>query len=574
MEKNERTQRSIETESARGRVKQSYALWSVDPFFDEATRRELLALTDEREIEDRFYRDLAFGTGGMRGVMGAGTNRMNVYTVCKASAGLAACLLDEDAAFAKARGVAIAYDTRHNSAAFALSAAETFAHAGIPALLFERPVPTPALSFAVRRLGCAAGVVVTASHNPREYNGYKVYNREGGQVTPESAARITCFVERTPVTAARRMEQSAARAAGLLRTLKSDVLDAFCAAVLTQSHPLDAAAKAALKIVYTPLHGTGLEPVTAVLQRAGYIPSLVEEQAKPDGAFPTVDSPNPEEKDALRLGIRLAEQTKADIVLGTDPDGDRVGAAVRQDGGYTLLSGNQIGALLVDYVIARRRAQLTARDAVVKTIVTSELGARIARRAGLHVVETLTGFKYIGEQANEFERTGEHRFLMGYEESFGYLVGTHARDKDAVVSSLLLCEMAAYYMAQGRTLLDVLSVLYAEYGVYLDALDSFTFHGREGAEKIASLTAAFREKGLPLSGEAPLETLDYAKGVAGLPKENVLKFTFAQGSWIAVRPSGTEPKLKVYYSIRGETQAEAEQKLSFARAAVRTAADL
>lgn len=549
-----------------GNYRETFEYWKNDPFFDDATRAELAALTDEREIEDRFYRDLEFGTGGLRGVMGAGTNRMNRYTVRRATTGFAQFLFDTYGDAAKTRGVAIAFDSRNHSREFAREAALTMAAAGIPAYLFTILSATPLLSFAVRHLGCAGGIVVTASHNPKEYNGYKAYDETGCQLGLEDAAAVIKRVEAVDITATRAMEEDAARAAGLYHEIGRDVLDAFEAAVETQAHELPAAARAALRIVYSPLHGTGNVPVREVLAHQGFTGiQVVSAQEQPDGNFSTVRSPNPEERDALRLAIEQAEREGADLVLGTDPDCDRVGIAVRGRDGFQLFSGNQTGALLVNYVLTRRAASLTPKSTLVKTIVTSEFGADIARKHGLQVVDTLTGFKFIGDRMNRYEKDGSHEFVMGYEESYGYLVGTHARDKDAVVASMLICEMAAYYLAQGKTLIDVLEELYQEYGMYLDALDSYTLKGKDGAERIHAISAELRRRGAALM-EDVTELLDYTQGIGDLPKSDVLKYRFADGSWMAVRPSGTEPKIKVYYSVRRPTREEAEKTLAGRRA--------
>ena len=556
-----------------GTYRETFEYWKNDPFFDEATRAELASLTDEREIEDRFYRDLEFGTGGLRGVMGAGTNRMNQYNVRRATTGFAQFLLDTYGDAAKTRGVAIAFDSRNRSQEFAHEAALTMAAAGIPAYLFTILSATPLLSFAVRHLGCAGGIVITASHNPKEYNGYKAYDETGCQLGLEDAAAVIDRVGAVDITATRVMDEDAARAAGLYHEIGREVLDAFEAAVETQAHELPAEARAALKIVYSPLHGTGNVPVREVLAHQGFTGvRIVAAQEKPDGNFSTVRSPNPEERDALRLAIEQAEAEGADLVLGTDPDCDRVGIAVRGKDGFQLFSGNQTGALLVNYVLTRRAAALNPKSTLVKTIVTSEFGADIAKKHGLQVVDTLTGFKFIGDRMNRYEKDGSQEFVMGYEESYGYLFGTHARDKDAVVASMLICEMAAYYLAQGKTLVDVLAGLYEEYGMYLDVLDSYTLKGKDGAERIRAISAQLRQRGVSLMPDVT-ELLDYTQGVGDLPKSDVLKYRFADGSWMAVRPSGTEPKIKVYYSVRRPTREEAEQVLAERRAVMNALID-
>ena len=538
-----------------------YRLWQTEAF-DEETRRELAALTDEKEIEDRFYRDLEFGTGGLRGVMGAGTNRMNRYIIRKATQGLADWLKDFGGAEAAAQGVAIAYDSRNCSAEFARETALTLCANGVKAFLFDTLQPTPLLSFAVQHLSCAAGVVVTASHNPKEYNGYKVYNAGGCQLVPREAEEVIRYVNAVELTAVSVMDEADARNCALLTVMGRETVDAFLAAVAEQAHPMDAAAKTALRVVYSPLHGSGNLPVRAVLEKLGYTDVLVvPEQELPDGNFSTVRSPNPEDRAALEMSIAQAEACGADIVLGTDPDCDRVGVAVKTDSGYQLLTGNQIGALLVDYVLERRKETLNPRSTLVKTIVTSELGAEIARQRGLRVVDTLTGFKFIGEQICNYERDHSAEFVIGYEESYGYLAGTHARDKDAVVSSMLICEMAAYYKAQGKTLLDVLAGLYETYGYYLDALDSFTLKGKDGAERIKNIMAELRRTGAELDDSVEA-VLDYSLGLDSLPKSDVLKFRLKDGSWLAVRPSGTEPKIKIYYSIRQQDRQAAQTALT------------
>ena len=526
--------------------KEKYQQWLT---FDEDTKAELSAITDEKEIEDRFYKDLAFGTGGLRGIMGAGSNRMNKYTVGKATYGLSKYIR------AKNDGelsVVLAYDSRNNSAYFAKVAADIFSGQGFKVYLFEFLVPVPVLSFATSYLGCTAGVMLTASHNPKEYNGYKVYDSKGCQFCTEDAKGaiecINAIEDYTSIPFEGKAEN--------ITAVGEDVLSAFLAKVKEQSLYEE---KSDIKIVYTPLHGTGNIPVRRMLE--GMNVTVVKEQEMPDGNFSTVRSPNPEEKDALTIAIEKAKEIGADLVLGTDPDCDRVGIAVKSGDEYVLFTGNQTGALLVKFVLEMKKAKLSSKSTLVKTIVTSELGADIGRSYSLQCEETLTGFKYIGDKINKYEASGEQEFIIGYEESYGYLVGTHARDKDAVVSSMLICQMAAYYYNQGKTLVDALEDIYAEYGYYLDHLDSFVLKGKDGAEKIAELMVYFRDKGLGLF-DGLREVIDYSKGIADLPKENVLRFIWENGSWMAVRPSGTEPKIKVYYSIQAGTREEAKAKLS------------
>jgi phosphoglucomutase len=554
----------------------SFHLWTTDNFFDVDTRAELCALTDEAEIEDRFGRELAFGTGGLRGVMGAGTNRVNRYTVGRATAGFGQCLMSlYGPGPCETRGVVIAYDTRHGSRAFAEAAADVLTGVGIKTYMMRDTRPTPQLSFSVKHLGCLAGVVLTASHNPKEYNGYKVYDEHGCQLVPQQTEQVSSHITAVGNYTDIRFDGNCA--------LKEyvDTTDAFVTAVLCQSLCANSMAKSALRVVYTPLHGAALVPICDVLQRDGFTQvSVVREQAHPDGNFPTVSSPNPEDRGALALGIAFAEKQSADIVLGTDPDGDRVGVGVRlPDGGYRLLTGNQIGALLVDYVLSRKDISQHHRPALVKTVVTSDLGAEIARRHGLHVFDTLTGFKYIGEKITQFESAYATRgaqsytFVIGYEESYGYLVGTHARDKDAVVSSMLICEMAAAYKAEGKTLLDRLHELYAQYGYYCDALDSFTLRGQEGARHIAASMAALRGGVRPFADISRI--IDYSAPVNAepnfgiLPTTDALKYILDDGSWAVIRPSGTEPKIKIYYSVKGNDEPEVRRRLDTIRQAFR-----
>ncbi|MBQ3045913.1 MAG: phospho-sugar mutase [Clostridia bacterium] len=525
----------------------TYEYWLT---FDEETKNELEAITDKAEIEDRFYKELEFGTGGLRGIMGAGPNRMNKYTVSKATKGLADYLI---ANFEGDKSVAIAYDSRNNSQAFAQFAAGVLCKAGIKVYLFKSLMPTPVLSFAVRYHGCTAGIVITASHNPKEYNGYKVYDNKGCQLVPEFADKvIECVNAVTDIKNISSMTLNEAEREGRLVYIGNETLDAFIAEVKKQSiynEPSE------LKIVYTPLHGTGNIPVRKILE--GKKVSIVASQELPDGNFSTVRSPNPEEKDALNLALEQAKAEGADIVIGTDPDCDRVGVGVLHNGAYTLLTGNQTGALLVDFILKFKKDSLPANAAVVKTIVTSGIGAAIAEKHGAKTVQTLTGFKYIGEKICKWEENGENTFLFGYEESYGYLAGTHARDKDAVSASMLIAEMASYYKNKGKTLVDALDEIYSEYGYYFDCLETFVLKGKEGAEKIQAAMAAMRECGETLFDD--LEALlDYSKGIDGLPKENVLRFDFKDGSWAAARPSGTEPKLKLYFSVKGENAEKAQ----------------
>ena len=537
--------------------KERYAEWLT---FDEETKAELLAIVDEKELEDRFYKNVSFGTGGLRGLMGAGTNRMNSYTVKKASMGLANYVLAQGSVQPR---IAIAYDTRNGSQLFAEDAAAVFSSMGIKAYLFDVAMPTPVLSFTVRHLGCDAGIVVTASHNPKEYNGYKVYDNQGGQLTPDAAREVTRFIEQIEDF------NSVKELTGnpeLVEMIGEDVLNAFIAEIKKQSIH-----QGELQVVYTPLHGAGNIPVRRALE--GFELSVVKEQELPDGDFSTVRSPNPEDRKALELAIAQAQQEDADIVIGTDPDCDRIGVAVKHEGAFKLLTGNQIGALLAEFVIAH--TEVTEDSTLIKTIVTNDFGAKIASGKGLQIIETLTGFKYIGEKTNEFEASDDltNEFVLGYEESYGYLVGTHARDKDAVVSALLICEMAAYYKAKGLTLFDKLEQLYGEHGYYLDALDSVTLTGVAGAARIKEMMEEVRESDAQFFANVD-EVRDYATGIADLPKENVIKFMLKDESWVAIRPSGTEPKIKFYYSVKADDEQSAQEKLAVIKTQIQENLDI
>jgi len=536
-----------------------YQQWLSDPTIDEETKTELRSLESRpEEIEDRFYRELTFGTGGLRGVIGAGTNRMNRYTVGKATQGLAS-YVKRIAGEGVVPSVVIAHDSRRCSPEFALDAALVLAGNGVRAYVFESLRPTPELSFAVRHLKANAGIVITASHNPPEYNGYKVYGPHGGQLVPHEAdevigdiAKVSSFSE------IRRLSRAEAEERGLLVWIGEEVDEAYINAVVSVSQRPEAIAAAGeeLKIIYTPLHGTGYMPVTRALEKAGFKNvRIVEEQAKPDGNFPTVKSPNPEEREAFTLALEIAKREGADLIIGTDPDADRMGAVVADpDGNYVVLTGNQSGAIMIEYLLSslKERGQLPQNGAVVKTIVTSEMGAEIARNYGAKVFDTLTGFKYIGELMTKFERTGDHTFLFGYEESYGYLAGNYARDKDAIVASLLIAEAAAYYKSQGKTLYDVLLALYEKYGYYLERLESRTLKGKDGLERIGQIMERFRHAAPQTVAGVPVKQVkDYLPGIDGLPAENVLKFFLEDGSWFCLRPSGTEPKIKIYFAVCG-----------------------
>lgn len=533
-------------------IHEKYEYWLT---FDDNIKNELESITDKKEIEDRFYKDLEFGTGGLRGIMGAGANRMNKYTVGKATKGFCEYLKNE---FAGEKSVVIAYDSRNNSKAFAECAAEVLCYNGIKTFLFEEIMPTPVLSFSVRYLNCNAGIVITASHNPKEYNGYKVYDKYGCQLVPQYADKVISYINNVKdIKSVKHMNLNMALSNGYLTYIGDEVLNSYISEVEKMAVYKEASD---LKIVYTPLHGTGNIPVRKVLSDMSFDVSVVKEQAVADGNFTTVRSPNPEEKDALNMALEQAKRANADLVIGTDPDCDRVGVGVLHNGEYTLLTGNQTGALLVDFYLKFKKQSLNPKSTLVKTIVTNDLGAEIARKNGLNVVETLTGFKYIGDQITKYEKTGENEFLIGYEESYGYLVGTYARDKDAVIASMLICEMAAYYKKNKMTLVDALNVLYSEYGFYLDALDSFVLKGKDGASRIKNIMSYFRANKATVFPNIT-DVKDYSTGIGDLPKSNVLKFFLKGGSWIAVRPSGTEPKLKMYYSVRGIDSSTCERSL-------------
>ncbi|TYA11898.1 phospho-sugar mutase [Paenibacillus faecis] len=553
-------------------IKEKLDSWLNDPSIDETTKQELRSLeSNPAELEDRFYRDLEFGTGGLRGVIGAGSNRMNRYTVARATQGFAQYILEEHAGKEGRPSVVIAHDCRHFSPEFALEAALVLAGNGIVAKLFPSLRPTPQLSFSVRSLKATGGIVITASHNPPEYNGYKVYNASGGQLVPHEAERVIGNIQAlSSLKEVKRLSREEAEAKELLIWLGEAEDEAFVETVANTSVNRELMAAGAAKdlvVVFTPLHGTGNMPVRRALEKIGFTQvHVVNEQEQPDGDFSTVKSPNPEEREAFTMAIELGKKIGADILIGTDPDADRMGAVVRtKDGEYEILTGNQSGSLLVHYVLSqmKERGALPSNGAVVKTIVTSEFGAEIARHYGASVFNTLTGFKYIGEKMNEFDQTGQHTYLFGYEESYGYLAGNYARDKDAIVASTLICEAAAYYKRQGKTLIDVLEELYRQFGYYRESLASRTLKGKDGLAKITALMEDFRANPpQDVAGIRVAEMRDYLKGIEGLPKENVLKFLLEDGSWFCLRPSGTEPKIKFYFAVRGTSNEDAKARLS------------
>lgn len=549
------------------RAHDMYQAWLNDSLVDPALKQELHDIAgNDKEIIDRFYTDLAFGTGGLRGVIGAGTNRINLHTVGKATQGLAQYLLASE----ESPSVAIAYDSRHFSPEFSLEAALVLAGNGIKAYLFEGLRPTPELSFAVRQLKASAGIVVTASHNPPEYNGYKVYGSSGGQVTQEAASSIIEEIRSLNSLAdVKKLTRAQAEEAGLLVWLGEEMDNAYIEAVAAVSQNPDVIRETSdnFRVLYTPLHGTGNMPVRRVLERVGFQQvHVVAEQEQPDGSFPTVKSPNPEEREAFTIAIKQAKEWNADIIMGTDPDADRMGAVVKDaNGEYVVLTGNQAGAIMVHYMLdsMKQKGTLPANGVVIKTIVTSELGAAIAESFGMTVMNTLTGFKYIGEKMTQFDETGDHTFIFGYEESYGYLAGNYARDKDAVIAAMLICEAGAYYKTKGLTLYEVLQQLYKEHGNYLEGLQTRTLKGMEGVAIIQGIMEDWRAQApAEAGGIAITKTEDFAKGLYDLPKENVLKYHLADGSWFTLRPSGTEPKIKMYFAVKGTSHEDAQARLS------------
>ena len=558
--------------------KERYQEWLSNPYFDADTKAELEGLKDdENEIKERFYTDLEFGTAGLRGVIGAGTNRMNIYTVRKATQGLANYIQKSGNAD---KGVAIAFDSRRMSPEFADEAALCLAANGIKAYVFESLRPTPELSYAVRKLGCIAGINITASHNPPEYNGYKVYWEDGAQITPPHDKGIMDEVKAVvDYTTMKTMPLDEAKAKGLYEVIGKEVDDTYIAELKKQvlhQDAIDAVGKD-LKIVYSPLHGTGNIPARRILKELGFENVyVVKEQELPDGEFPTVSYPNPEAAEAFELGLKLAKEVDADIVLATDPDADRLGVYVKdsKSGEYKVLTGNMSGCLLADYEIGQRKALygLPEGGKLIKTIVTSNMADAIAEYYGVGLIEVLTGFKYIGQQILGFEQTGKGQYLFGFEESYGCLIGTHARDKDAIVATMALCEAAAYYKTQGKTLWDAMIEMYERYGYYKDAIQSITLKGIEGLAKIQEILETLRKNPpAEIAGYKVLKARDYKKDTVqdmetgevtttGLPNSNVLYYDMPDGTWLCVRPSGTEPKVKFYYGVKGTSLEDADEK--------------
>ena len=558
--------------------KEIYNQWLENPYFDETTKDELKAIKDdENEIKERFYMDLEFGTAGLRGIIGAGTNRMNIYVVRRATQGLANYIAKVDK---KSQGVAIAYDSRHMSPEFAQEAALCLAANGIKAYIFETLRPTPELSFAVRHLGCVAGINVTASHNPPEYNGYKVYWEDGAQITPPHDSGIMGEVKAiSDWNTVKTMDKEEAVKAGLFEVIGQAVDDAYMAELKKQIIHMDAieAEGRNLKIVYTPLHGTGNIPARRILKELGFENVyVVPEQELPNGDFPTVSYPNPEAAEAFELGLKLAREVDADIVLATDPDADRLGVRVKdRNGEYHDLTGNMSGCLLANYELSQRKAvngSLPEDGALVKTIVTTNLADAIAKGYGVNLIEVLTGFKYIGQQILGFENSGKGTYLFGFEESYGCLIGTYARDKDAIVATMALCEAAAYYKTQGKTLWDAMIDMYEEFGYYKDAIQAVTMKGIEGLQKIQEIMTTLRQNPpAEFAGHKVTAVRDYKldeitdlatgeKKPTGLPNSNVLYYELTDDAWVCVRPSGTEPKVKFYYGVKGTSLADADEK--------------
>ena len=558
--------------------KEVYESWLANPYFDEATKQELLSIKDdENEIKERFYADLEFGTAGLRGVIGAGTNRMNVYVVRKTTQGLANYIIKQNAAD---KGVAIAFDSRRMSTEFANEAALCLAANGIKAYIFDALRPTPELSFAVRYLGCTAGINITASHNPPEYNGYKVYWADGAQITPPHDSGIMAEVKAvTDYNEVKTMDRDQAIAAGLYQVIGSDVDDVYIAQLKKQVKNPELIKEYAdqIKIVYTPLHGTGNIPARRIMKEIGFENVyVVPEQELPDGEFPTVSYPNPESDEAFVLGLELAKKVDADLVLATDPDADRLGVRVKdKNGEYHDLTGNMSGCLLANYEISQRKAvngSLPEDGALIKTIVTTNLADAIAKGYGVKLIEVLTGFKFIGQQILGFEKSGKGSYLFGFEESYGCLIGTYARDKDAIVATMALCEAAAYYKTQGKTLWDAMIEMYEQFGYYKDDIKAVTMKGIEGLQKIQDIMNSLRQNPpAEFAGHKVVAVRDYKADTiknletgevtpTGLPNSNVLYYELTNDAWVCVRPSGTEPKVKFYYGVKGTSLADADEK--------------
>ncbi|OJT82801.1 phosphoglucomutase [Clostridioides difficile] len=552
--------------------KNNYEMWLNSPYFDEQTKNELLSIKDdEKEIQDRFYKNLEFGTGGLRGIIGAGTNRINIYTVRRATLGVLNYIMKTQGEEGKQKGIVIAHDSRYMSREFCIEVAKTLSAYGVKAYIFEELKPTPELSFAVRYLKCAMGIVITASHNPKEYNGYKVYDSDGGQICIDMANDIIAEVNKIDdYSTIKSIDFEEALSKNLITILDNEVDDEFIKAVKKQvlrQNIIDEYGKK-LKIIYTPIHGTGNKPVRKVLNECGFENVMVvKEQELPDSNFSTVKYPNPEEKSVFNIAIEMAKNNGTDLIIGTDPDCDRVGIVVKDSSGeYVVLNGNQVGSLLVRYILeslVEENKLPKNNPTIIKTIVTSELGAKIAKAYNVDCLNTLTGFKFIGEKIKAFEESNDRSFIMGYEESYGYLIGTHARDKDGVVSSLMICEMAAYYSSKGMNLYEALIDTYNKFGYYKEDLKSSNFKRHRWNKKIKEMMLYFRSVKIDNVADVKVDKiLDYKDGVDDLPKSDVLKFLLEDGSWIAIRPSGTEPKIKFYFGANSDNQEDVEFKLN------------
>lgn len=543
-----------------------YNVWIEDEFFDEETKTELRGIKDEAEIEDRFYTDLSFGTAGLRGKIGAGTNRMNEYTVALATQGLASTIVNKGQE-AMDKGVAIAYDVRQYSDKFAETAARVLAANGVKTYLFDGIRPTPVLSYTVRELGTISGIVVTASHNPREYNGYKVYWKEGSQILDEIASEILDEMSKIKhFKEVKLMDLDEALEKGLIEYIGKEIDDKYNSEILNRSIRKADELDKDIRVVYTPLNGTGNKPVRRVLKDRGFENVfVVAEQENPDPNFTTVGYPNPEDPKAFKLSVELGQEKDADILVATDPDADRIAMMVKnKDGEFIFLNGNQTGALLVNYIISslHENKELPKNPAIVKSIVTGDLGKVIAEKYGVETFNTLTGFKNICAKANEWENTDEHNFVFGYEESIGYTYGTLVRDKDAVISAMIIVEMAAYYKKQGKNLLEVLEDIYREFGYYKENLISVVLEGIEGSKRIGRMMDYFRENPIKEIGSMKLEKVtDYQNDNTGIDKSNVLQYNLDDGSWYTVRPSGTEPKIKIYIYSKDKEEQEAMDKI-------------
>lgn len=556
---------------------EKYNKWLESKYIDEGTKKELRGITNDKEIEDRFYKDLEFGTGGLRGIIGAGTNRMNVYTIGKATQGLSNYLKDK---YHNEKSVTIAYDSRLYSKEFAEFSAKVLCGNGIKVNLFENLRPTPMLSYAVRKLGSKAGIVITASHNPKEYNGYKVYGEDGGQITDDTAKEIISYIALVKdFKTVKYIELEKAKDMGLLTMIGEKVDKSYIHKVknlVIRKELVEKNAKE-LNIIYTPLHGTGAMPVVRALKELGFENlNLVKEQEKPDPTFRTVSSPNPENKDVFNIALEMAKTNKPDIIFGTDPDCDRIGVVVKDSSGeYRVLTGNQVGVLLTHYILSclKEREKVSKKAAIIKTIVTTDMSKSIAESFNVKTIEVLTGFKYIGEKIKEFEEKKCNNFIFGFEESYGYLYGTFVRDKDAVIASVLICEMTLYYKSIGKSLYEALIDLYELYGYYKEELISIENTGKEGKDKIENaLTHLRHSMKLSIGSRKIVKKIDYKLGIEkdllkiketkiDLPRSNVLKFIFDDESWIVIRPSGTEPKIKIYLSVKEKNKDECEEKM-------------